>query len=224
MRVSWIDALAIAGFTFLFLGQGWADTNQCSYSCPADMVPVCSKNIHICVDRFETHEPESLLPMGYMNRFSCEEICEAQRKRLLTDIEWALACEETPPQACNIYRESPVVRMYRAPGPWVFGGVDCKQGENRWSRTCMNDPRLNQLSNSVSRTGEFEGCVSRFGVYDMVGNLGEWVSSAGGTFNGGLYPMPRSSCRYTTTAHGPGYSDHSIGCRCGMDVAADRIL
>ncbi len=217
MRVSWIGALAIAGFVLFFFNQGWAEPTQCSYSCPADMVPVCSKNIQICVDRFEVYDNHNIQPLGYMNRFSCEDICLNQNKRLLTNSEWALACEGTPPQACNIYRESPVVRMYRAPDPWIFQGVDCKQGENRWSRTCMNDPRLNQLPDSLSQPGEFEGCVSRFGVYDMVGNLGEWVNSPSGTFNGGLYPMPRSSCQYTTTAHGPGYSDYSIGCRCGMD-------
>jgi formylglycine-generating enzyme required for sulfatase activity len=186
------------------------------------MVPVCSKEIKVCVDRFELYESQSLKPVGYMNRASCEDACKAQGKRLLKNKEWLLACEGTKPKACNIFRQSPVVRMYRAPEPWIFMGVDCKQGENRWTLTCMNDPRLNEMAEGLAVPGEFKDCVSRFGVYDMVGNLGEWVDEPNGVFNGGLYPMPRSSCQYTTTAHGPGYSDYSIGCRCGMTPALKK--
>ena len=87
---------------------------------------------------------------------------------------------------------------------------------------CLSDLKLNDLGLGLARNKEFKDCVSRFGAKHMIGNLGEWVSDlhkykgeTRGRFNGGLYPQKKSSCRYTTIAHGPRYRDYSIGCRCG---------
>ena len=42
----------------------------------------------------------------------------------------------------------------------------------------MNDPRLNQQPNTVAKTGAFARCSNALGVFDMVGNLHEWVDVA----------------------------------------------
>ena len=75
----------------------------------------------------------------------------------------------------------------------------------------MNDPSLNSYKKGLARNKGFSKCVSKYGVYNMVGNLGEWVAGSWlnrskervARFNGGLYPQNKSSCKYTTVAHGP---------------------
>jgi hypothetical protein len=67
-------------------------------------------------------------------------------------------------------------------------------------------------------TGGTPGCKSQWGddaVYDMVGNLDEWVDEADGTFVGGFYARStRNGCESKITAHAPTYLDYSIGARC----------
>jgi formylglycine-generating enzyme required for sulfatase activity len=67
-------------------------------------------------------------------------------------------------------------------------------------------------------TGEVTACTSTWGedgVYDMVGNLDEWVEDENGTFLGGFYARStRKGCGAAVTAHGPTYYDYSLGTRC----------
>ncbi len=81
----------------------------------------------------------------------------------------------------------------------------------------MNDPRLNQQEGTVAKTGEYQGCKGEFGIFDMVGNLHEWVKSPRATFRGGYYldtHLNGDGCAYRTTAHEAAYHDYSTGFRC----------
>lgn len=205
-----------------------------------------NKRVNVCVDKYEltlsekSSKPkvqnwgsikgikpidldgvEEAIPSPNLNYYQCKSICKAQGKRMLSDKEWKTACEGTPITKCNRYQPHPVVRMLDR-DTWVYKGVNCKKKRNTYTEHCMNDPRLVKLNYSIAKNGDFDECVSKHGVYHMVGNLGEWVSNVRkkgsrlrGRFNGGLFPQPKSSCEYTTIAHGPSYQDYSIGCRCG---------
>jgi len=90
----------------------------------------------------------------------------------------------------------------------------------------LNDPRLDQLPDSLSPAGNFTRCVTPQGVFDMAGNLNEhvdyiWPSTGHTTFKGGLYPDDKINgpgCRYMTTAHDTTYHDYSLGFRCCQDA------
>jgi sulfatase modifying factor 1 len=84
----------------------------------------------------------------------------------------------------------------------------------------MNQPIINQLPNTLLPTGERAECTNGYGVYDMVGNLHEWVDDPDGTFRGGYYMDTTKNgdgCSYRTTAHDFTYHDYSTGFRCCMD-------
>ena len=84
-----------------------------------------------------------------------------------------------------------------------------------WGPEDLNDPRLNQLEGGLAKTGAYPDCVSDQGVYDMVGNLDEWVDEASGAFQGGFYSRStRDGCDARITVHPPAYSDYSLGVRC----------
>jgi formylglycine-generating enzyme required for sulfatase activity len=79
---------------------------------------------------------------------------------------------------------------------------------------------LNQLPDSLDRTGDNAGCQTPEGVFDMMGNLHEWTADPDGTFRGGFYVDTRingEGCLYTTTAHSVAYGDYSTGFRCCSD-------
>ena len=88
-----------------------------------------------------------------------------------------------------------------------------------WAK--LNDPGLGQVDGALSRTGEHAECVNEFGVFDMVGNLHEWVATdpatVHGTFAGGYYldtALNGDGCLYKTQAHAHDYHDYSTGFRC----------
>lgn len=196
-------------------------------ACPLNMGLVRVGKQYICVDIFEftfaqVNKVKFAKPTGFMNYYTCKRLCRARKKRMLTHTEWLAACQGTDANRCNIRRKNPVLRMKNARSNWNWKGLNCKLSKYTWGFTCMNDPRLNLLKFGLASNNEFSGCRSQFGIRHMVGNLGEWVDGTVtskrrgivGRFNGGLYPQPKSSCSYTTIAHGQKYSDYSLGCRC----------
>jgi sulfatase modifying factor 1 len=80
---------------------------------------------------------------------------------------------------------------------------------------------LNQLAGTLAKTGDHPGCTNDYGLYDMVGNLHEWVDDPAGTFQGGYYldtHLNADGCYYRTTAHYVKHADYSTGFRCCADV------
>ncbi len=71
-----------------------------------------------------------------------------------------------------------------------------------------------------------ESCQSGFGVYDLTGNVDEWVSSdeparekskwAG--LKGGGWGHVRNQCRAMTTSHDPDFTYYFVGFRCCRDA------
>ena len=90
-----------------------------------------------------------------------------------------------------------------------------------YTSATMNRAELNQLDGTLAKTGEHDRCTNGYGVYDMVGNLHEWVAD-GHAFQGGYYQDVASlghgeGCGYVTTAHEARYHDYSTGFRCCAD-------
>jgi hypothetical protein len=107
-------------------------------------------------------------------------------------------------------------------------GADSKRPSNVdpgvWAR--LNDPGLGQVDGALAKTGEHDECVNGFGVFDMVGNLHEWVATdpktVHGTFAGGYYldtTLNGDGCNYRTVAHAHDYHDYSTGFRCCAPTA-----
>jgi hypothetical protein len=158
-----------------------------------------------------------VVPQGYLSQPLAKLACERAGKRLCTESEWVTACKgETPRKfpygsefeagKCNVYR-------HVHPASTLHGAA--------WYG--HRDPRLNLVSEPVDGpllrlTGATPSCASRWGVdriYDMVGNLDEWVDDEAGLFVGGFYARStREGCESRISAHAPIYYDYSTGARC----------
>ncbi len=167
--------------------------------------------------RYRAQSRRGVTPQGYISQVQARAACAAAGKRLCTEPEWVRACKGPEPTEwpygparvtgrCNDDGVNPV--------PRIFGGG------NVFHDRQMNDPRLNTLPRSLVRTGARPRCRGRYGAFDMVGNLHEWVDTVRngrGVFRGGYYSdviINGRGCDYATRAHYPGYHDYSTGFRC----------
>jgi formylglycine-generating enzyme len=205
-----------------------ASNNDTESPCPAGMGLIDS----FCIDRYEAalsgHSPyeiptagsalsqAGLVPQGYISGAIAAKACEAAGKRLCTSAEWLRACggpsgtlypygDDYDAQACNDSRNAHPIIDY-------FG-----EDPDRWSTTSMNDPGINQQPDTVDPAGANPDCVSAEGIYDLHGNLHEWVADPEGIFRGGFYAdaaINGEGCAYRTTAHSFDYHDYSTGFRC----------
>jgi formylglycine-generating enzyme len=164
------------------------------------------------------------VPQGYLSYFTAKAACESAGKRLCTEGEWMTACrgdrarrfpygDQFVRGKCNIYR-------LLHPAAILHG--DSSVGHR--------DPRLHLLLEAgknplLAATGSYAECKSTWGndaIYDMVGNIDEWVESERGLFLGGFYARSSTKgCETRVGNHARIYYDYSIGTRCckGLDQA-----
>ena len=160
-------------------------------------------------------------PSGYLTGVVAEAACAAAGKRLCTLDEYVTACRgeaDTPfpygdtyeDGVCNVFREE-------HPAALLHGNASIGHLDPRLDRVLSKGRPL------LQRTGESPACRSKWGddaVYDMVGNLDEWVDEGGGAFAGGFYARStRSGCEALVTAHPKSYLDYSTGVRCCRSVS-----
>jgi len=160
-----------------------------------------------------------VVPQAYISQYEAGQACERAGKYLCTTQEWVDACMGSrPPKrtypwgkdkragACNDHyaKGHPVVVLH--------------PGSKRRDATTLNDPRINQLPDSVAKTGTYEQCVTPDGVFDMVGNLLEWTrGQTRPLLMGGHYVDSvenGTGCMYVTPDHGEHYHDFTTGFRC----------
>src|SRR4051812_35766386 len=206
---------------FLVAGKASAVMAHAPAPCPAEMTLVG----HTCVDKFEgslveihsdgsetafsAHEtPEGhnvravskkgVTPQAHISMNDAQRACKASGKRLCHAQEWKNACkgpEHTRYPYGNTREANACVDTNRtSPTQVLYSG-------EHTART-MNDPRLNQMENTVEATGAAAACTNDYGVHDMVGNVHEWADD--GHFHGGYYldtKINGEGCEYVTSAH-----------------------
>jgi formylglycine-generating enzyme len=163
-----------------------------------------------------------VVPQGYLSYYTAKRSCESAGKRLCSEREWVTACggerglkfpyaEKYRAFACNVYR-------YFHPASALHENASLGH----------RDPRLNLLVEDngdplLRATGATQDCASRWGgdvVYDMVGNVDEWVEGEKGpVFMGGFYARSTyKGCEAKVDSHAAAYYDYSTGTRCCGDL------
>ncbi|MEZ4369400.1 MAG: SUMF1/EgtB/PvdO family nonheme iron enzyme [Polyangiaceae bacterium] len=173
-------------------------------------------------------------PQGYISGEQAALVCAAAGKRLCSADEWVTACRgpqltrypygnTRKANVCNdrfkVLDNHPVPRLWKK-APTSDDSI------KMWHPSFMNDKRLLLFDHTTVDTGSMEGCTNDYGVYDMVGNLHEWVADAEGTFRGGFFMdtfQNGQGCDYRTTGHGFEYHDYSTGFRCCGDVQWQQL-
>lgn len=178
-----------------------------------------------CIDRYEYPNQKGAHPVWMLTWFQAQATCESKGKRLCWSSEWTAACEgpeHTPfpygwvrdHDKCNM--DNFFIDPKKGPGNFDFYSKD----------KAVADKELARLDQSVP-SGSMEQCKSGFGVYDMPGNMDEWVisdqppehKSKWSALKGGAWGHVRSQCRPMTVSHEPEFWYYFVSFRCCADAA-----
>lgn len=187
---------------------------------------IARRRIAFCIDRYEYPNRNGAHATRMLDWYQAQATCESDGKRLCWASEWTAACEgpaHTPfpygwkrdHDKCNMDNFYIEPRRFGPNGQFYFYARDPE----------IRTQELIRLDQSVP-SGSMISCRSGFGVYDMTGNVDEWVTSdiapreaskwAG--LKGGAWGHVRSQCRPTTFSHQPGFAYYFVGFRCCRDV------
>jgi sulfatase modifying factor 1 len=161
-----------------------------------------------------------VVPQGYATGRDAERACNGADKRLCTQAEWVRACrgQDDRPFPYGGRYEQGRCNVFREAHPSVLLWGDASRNHT--------DPRLNRVASSsgplLRTTGSTPSCASRWGddaIYDLVGNLDEWIDDPEGTFLGGFYARSKKDgCASRVVGHAIDYADYSTGIRCCRDA------
>ena len=149
------------------LPQGFLPVvNASTTPCPAGMVRIDAHWGSYCIDRYEAYDagPNHVgermagsapgkVPWVSIDWTGAKDACEAAGKRLCKDIEWIAACDLGGEKYYLTEEES-------------------RNDERYGCFTYCSDEGC-----STATTGSHPACTSARGVYDMVGNVGEWTDA-----------------------------------------------
>ncbi|MEM9695513.1 MAG: SUMF1/EgtB/PvdO family nonheme iron enzyme, partial [Myxococcota bacterium] len=172
-------------------------------------------SVRVCMDQFEAPNRRGARPMVLQSFRSAEKWCAKRGRRLCTEQEWELACEG-PQYLPWVYGWSVDTRLCNSNKGWK--PVDFEAfGKDRATARKETD-RLWQGTPS----GRYQMCISSFGIYDLMGNVEEWVVSRSrrtkpGSLMGGFWAKPWTGCRGTNDAHQPTFAFYETGFRCCVD-------
>jgi sulfatase modifying factor 1 len=171
--------------------------------------------VRVCMDQYEAPNKKGARPFVMRSYDDAKRWCGVRKKRPCSEQEWETACEgpEWLPWVYGWANDRRTCVSDRAWKPVDFakfgGGPDAAKEES---------DRLWQGAVSGSRPG----CVSPFGIFDMMGNVEEWVTSRKtrqhpGSLMGGFWAKRWTGCRGTNDAHEPTFQFYETGFRCCAD-------
>ncbi|NLN91051.1 MAG: formylglycine-generating enzyme family protein [candidate division WS1 bacterium] len=164
--------------------------------CPAGMRLVEGR---VCIDVFEAPNLPGAKPMADINQFGASGWCRQKDKRLCEPDEWEAGCR----------------------GP---DGLQFSYGNRPVLGACNIGVMMGEDAHA-ERLGSRPYCVSGYGLYDMIGNVAEWIGSNWGSeettvdHRGASFRDQRLD-RFDCTTGGPKHpvlnADH-VGFRCCAD-------
>jgi formylglycine-generating enzyme required for sulfatase activity len=199
-----------------------ANPNHCiRYAEPSTCFEDRRRPMRFCMDRYEWPNQEGALPMVLVSWEDARQICASVDKRLCTEDEFNFACEG------------------EAMRPYVYGHVrdtaKCNFDKPYRERTftflpwglCLADLDCHEAFKGLDQrlpSGSMAGCRSDDGVYDLNGNVNEWVMIPNNRapnrsgIKGGWWGPVRNRCRPTVTFHDEGDFGYEVGFRCCADA------
>lgn len=232
MYASWVTF--VLG-TLAWMGHGDA-------LCPDGMARVESGT---CMDRYEAPNRKGELPLVMYSMVDGQRWCNARGKRLCYDDEWMDACRHPEvrrggwpygkrhePGACNDNRTakaySPAMH-YAWPKAASAAQVNSLKGLWKLARVLGGSrgeasvEHMRYLYQAVP-SGSKPRCVTGDGVYDLSGNVEEWVmrrNPEGKGFTGrlmGRFWGQAFTCDGGVSNHGDAFRFYETGFRCCCDV------
>jgi hypothetical protein len=156
------------------------------------------------------------VPAIRMSWFAAQDACDSAGKRMCSEEEWIAACQSAAPVDDD---------KDGAFADDLIEGNSYPYGDFHTKRFCWEDHAPNRRLSPDEQeawrpvyTGEMPACVTPDGVYDLAGNVEEWVGSTPdeALLMGGAYDTPddKARCYRRNDTFGAGYANMRTGMRC----------
>ena len=147
------------------------------------------------------------IPALGVSWYEARAACEKAGKRLCSEAEWVSVCQNAPAVDDNNNGEL---------ADDMIEGTAYPYGDYHDDGRCWDDHEGDQFRPVY--TGEMPGCVTPTGVYDLTGNVEEWVgdSPEHAVLLGGAYDTSEdhARCYRRNDTFGAGYANQRTGFRC----------
>jgi sulfatase modifying factor 1 len=188
--------------------------------CNDDMVYIERDKQKFCIDRYEFPNKQGEYPISAIDAHQAESLCESVDKRICSYGEWYQAC---------VGKEN--LRF-------SYGGSHkdyCNDNKTGWVHPkweLMGSPEWKGYAKTLYKgepSGGRQRCKSDEGVFDLLGNVREWVKDPSAPYG---YVIPGSywygdmqtdpnihlSCKYVIRNHAASFGSYEFGARCCRDV------
>jgi len=190
---------------FEFLGRPELIAPPSQTECPDDMIRIERDNQSFCIDRFEAPNIQGAKPFTARTALEGQAWCEAQAKELCSDVMWEQTCqgEDLQPFPYGMQYRPGVCnddKIWRVPNWSLIAKFDPANPEK-------NPDALKHVMqlNQSERSGERQQCQSQDGVFDLTGNVAEWVVNTkrrGSSTDGKINPFVMKGCYWSKCLHG----------------------
>lgn len=195
--------------------------NRC-WSYVPDAVATSGKrtNMRFCMDQFEAPNKLGAQPLVMMDYYQSQAWCAKRGKRLCTEQEFETACEG-PQLKPYFYGWKVNTKVCNSDKAWK--PFDERKLGSGGKIAEQEVKRLWQATPAGAKTE----CCTRDGIYDLLGNVEEWVTSRvsrkwPGALMGGFWAKPWTGCRGTNDSHEPKFVFYQVGFRCCQDAATEK--
>lgn len=148
-----------------------------------------------CIDRYEYPNELQITPLVNVSYSQAEQLCQKRGKRLCTEEEWEYACKS--------------------------GGSRSFPYGDHFDPDICNTRSGNGKNRTIAPSGKYPNCLSPFGVFDMSGNVSEWISSPGEgdkALRGGSFSKQNWAARCAARSNlAPSSQKDDLGFRCCAD-------
>lgn len=204
------------------VGKSTVSDRCLRYQEPTECLSKKRRPMRFCMDRYEWPNKKGELPALLISWTDAKKECEKIGKRLCTEDEFNFACEgeQMLPYTYGYVRDPSkcsIDKKYRKRERKLFKYASCMK-----KPACKKE--LEKLDQRLP-AGSMPACVSPFGVYDLNGNINEWVfrpkekrpNRSG--LKGGWWGPVRNRCRPTVGFHKEEDYGYEEGFRCCKDAA-----
>ena len=205
------------------LGPGGVmQKNQCrTYREPALCHSRTRTPMAFCMDVYEYPNVAGQIPQNLTSWQEAKDTCEGLGKRLCSPDEHTFACEgeAITPHVTGFVRDGKKCSYDRQYIPRTFNFLK--------REACAADPACAAALAAIDQrvpSGSMPDCKSDSGIYDLNGNVNEWVEipdrglAKRAGLKGGWWGPVRDRCRPITTFHGESDFGYEVGFRCCKDA------